>query len=88
MRWSRTGRFIYLHSAFSTRETFAIPLSPGNALPPLPKGGIRMSAVEEILALPGAHRIPQLRAFPGDDPSTYMFMRATSQRNIYRVPVP
>ena len=88
VRWSRTGRFIYFHSAFSTRETFAIPLSPGNALPPLPKKGIRMSAVEEILALPGAHRIPQLRAFPGDDPSTYMFMRATSQRNIYRVPVP
>jgi hypothetical protein len=77
-----------LHSAFSTRETFAIPLSPGNALPTLPEGGIHMSAVDEIMGLPGAQRIPQLRAFPGDDPSTYMFIRSTTQRNIYRVPVP
>ena len=88
VKWSPDGGFIYLHSALSTRETFAIPLRPGNALPPLPTGGIQMGEIAEILGLPGAQRIPQLRAFPGNDPSTYMFMRATSQRNIYRVPVP
>jgi len=67
------------------------PLRPGcNAegqiLPPLPKG--RIHTVEDIAALPGAQRMPQLRAFMGDDPSIYVFLRATPQRNIYRVALP
>ena len=65
---------------------YAVPLHPGQILPPQSKGGIH--SVEEAAALPGAQRIPQLRAFVGDDPSVYAFMRNTSQRNIYRVPVP
>jgi hypothetical protein len=84
--WSRSGRFIYLHSAWTTRETYAVPLKPGQMLPPLPKGGFR--SVQDITNLAGAQRLAQLRAFPGDDPSVFLFMRATSQRNIYRVPLP
>jgi eukaryotic-like serine/threonine-protein kinase len=84
--WSRDGRFLYVHFAWTTRETYAFRLHPGQILPPLPKGGIH--SAEEAAALPGAQRIPQLRAFVGDDPSVYAFMRNTSQRNIYRVPVP
>ncbi|HKE29171.1 MAG TPA: protein kinase [Bryobacteraceae bacterium] len=84
--WSRDGRFLYVHFAWTTRETYAVPLRSGQTLPPLPKGGIH--SAEEAAALPGAQRIPQLRAFVGDDPSVYAFMRNTSQRNIYRVPVP
>jgi Tol biopolymer transport system component len=83
--WSRNGKYLYVHSAWTTRETFAIPLAAGRITPPLPDGGIR--TVENIVALPGARRIPQLRAFMGDDPSTYVFLRATPQRNIYRVPL-
>jgi serine/threonine protein kinase/Tol biopolymer transport system component len=86
VRWSRNGRYIYLHSAWTTRETYAIPLKAGRALPPLPEGGIRTA--DDVVALPGATHFPQLRAFPGDDPSVYMFMRPTPQRNIYRIPVP
>jgi hypothetical protein len=52
----------------------------------LPKG--RIHTVEDIAALPGAQRMPQLRAFMGDDPSIYVFLRATPQRNIYRVALP
>ena len=63
-----------------------MPLAAGNALPALRPGGIRTP--EDVVSLPGTHRIPQQRAFPGDDPSVYLWMRATSQRNIYRVPVP
>ena len=84
--WSRDGRFLYVHFAWTTRETYAVPLHSGQILPPQSKGGIH--SVEEAAALPGAQRIPQLRAFVGDDPSVYAFMRNTSQRNIYRVPVP
>ncbi len=86
VRWSRTGRFVYLHSAWTTRQTYAIPLRAGSALPALPEGGIQTA--DDVVTIPGARRFPQLRAFPADDPSVYMFMRTTSQRNIYRVPVP
>jgi len=84
--WSRSGRYLYLHFAWTTRDTFAIPLADGQVLPPLPRGGIQN--VDEISALPGAQRIAQLRAFMGEDPSVYVFMRAMPQRNIYRVPLP
>ena len=84
--WSRDGRFLYVHFAWTTRETYAVPLHSGQILPPMSTGGIH--SAEEAAALPGAQRIPQLRAFVGDDPSVYAFMRNTSQRNIYRVPVP
>ena len=85
--WSRDGKYLYLHTAWTTRETYAIPLQPGTVLPPLPAGGIR--SVQDIAKLPGAQRLDQLRAFPcANDPSVYAFMKVTSQRNIYRVPVP
>jgi serine/threonine protein kinase/Tol biopolymer transport system component len=83
--WARNGKYLYLHSAWTTRETFSIPLAAGRIAPALPDGGIR--TVEDIAALSGARRIPQLRAFMGDDPSVYVFLRATPQRNIYRVPL-
>jgi serine/threonine protein kinase/Tol biopolymer transport system component len=83
--WSRDGKFLYLHFAWTTRATYAVPLQPAQILPPLPKDGI---SAEHVAGLRGAKRIPQLRAFVGDDPSVYAFMRNTSQRNIYRVPIP
>jgi Tol biopolymer transport system component len=83
--WSRNGKFFFMHFAWTTRETYAIPLHSGRMLPPLPKGGI---SAQEVAAMPEARRISQLRAFSSDDPSVYAFMRQTPHRNIYRVPVP
>jgi serine/threonine protein kinase len=83
--WSRDGKYLYLHFEWTTRETFAVPLQNGRMLPPVPAGGI---SAEAIAAMRDARKIPQLRAFPSDDPSLYAFMRQTPQRNIYRVPVP
>jgi Tol biopolymer transport system component len=82
--WSRDGKFLYLHFAWTTRATYAIPLQPGQVVPPLPIGGV---SAANVASLPGATRIPEPRAFVGDEPSVYAFMRNTSQRNIYRVPV-
>jgi hypothetical protein len=73
------------HFAWTTRETYVVPLLAGQILPRLPDGGI--SSVR-MTAIPAAKRIPELSAFVSDDPSVYAFMRQTSQRNIYRVPVP
>jgi len=83
--WSRDGKFLYLHFAWTTRESYVVPLQNGHVLPPLPKDGI---AEQVVAGLPGVKKIPQLRAFLSDDPLVYAFMRQTAQRNIYRVPVP
>jgi len=84
--WSRDGKFVYFHET-PMRQTFAIPLRPGQILPPLPASGIRSPGLDAG-ALPGAQLIKQQRAFPAANPSVYAFARVTTQRNIYRVPVP
>jgi dipeptidyl aminopeptidase/acylaminoacyl peptidase len=82
--WSPDGRLLYW--SFTT-ATYAIPLEPGRALRPIPPGGIQ--SPEGVAALPGARLVSnQERTFAGPDPSVYAFMRVSTQRNIYRVPVP
>jgi hypothetical protein len=83
--WSRDGKFLFLHYAWTTRETYAIPLRPGQVIPSLPRDGIR--SADDIGKIPGAQRLGKLRAFQCGAPPAYAFMRVTSQRNIYRVPV-
>ena len=86
LSWAPNQRFLYLRTAFpgmgSTR-TFAIPLRSGGALPMLPSPGIRSE--RDLLALPGSQLIERKDVFPGSDPSTYVFIRTTTQRNIYRL---
>jgi Tol biopolymer transport system component len=85
LTWSRSGKYVYFHAAWTSRETYAIPLLPGEVLPPLPPEGVQ--SVGQIPTLRGAKPVPQERAFMGDDPSVYVFLRNTTRRNIYRVPV-
>ena len=81
--WSPDGKFLYLKIQESI---YAIPLPPGQMLPPVPVSGFRSK--EEVAALPGARLIPQEGVFPGPDPSIYAFTKAATHRNIYRVSVP
>lgn len=83
MSWTPDGRFLYLK--FET-STYAIPLQPGQVLPPIPASGFPTK--EAVAALPGARLIAERNVFPGPDPSVYAFMKVSTQRNIYRVPVP
>lgn len=82
LSWTPDGRFLYLILAGST---FAIPLKPGQMLPPIPAGGFQSK--EAVAALPGARLISQESVFPGPNPSIYAFTRVSTHRNIYRVPV-
>ena len=87
VQWSRDGKYLYLHTTAS-RETFAVPLRPGQLLPTsFPSSGIRWSR-DGFAALSGARALPQERAFPGQDPSVYAAPRVSTHRNIYRIPVP
>ena len=81
--WSPDGKFLYLNLQ---QSIYAIPLSPGEALPPIPAAGLRTK--EEVAALPGVRLIPQEGAFPGPDPSIYAFTKIVTHRNIYRISVP
>jgi hypothetical protein len=81
--WSPDGKFLYLNFQGSI---YAIPLRPGQMLPPIPPSGFRSK--EDVAALPGAQLIPQQGAFPGPNPSIYAFTKISTHRNIYRVSVP
>jgi len=82
VNWSSDGTLLYLRFQESI---YAIPLQPGQALPPIPAAGFRTA--DEITALRGA-RLIGLGAFPGPDPAVHAFMKFFIQRNIYRVSVP
>ncbi|HYV62254.1 MAG TPA: hypothetical protein VE958_06250, partial [Bryobacteraceae bacterium] len=83
--WSPDGKLLYI-SLVGGQAVYAVPLRSGEVLPPLPPGGIH--SAEEAAKLPGAKLLPAPGEFPGPNPSVYAFPKFTSQRNIYRVPVP
>jgi WD40 repeat protein len=83
-RWSPDGNFFYIGSNL-TRRTFAIPLPAGKALPDFSGGGI--TDLKQAAALPGARTIEESLISPGSDPSTYVFTKADSQRNLFRIPL-
>jgi hypothetical protein len=84
MSWSPDGKLVYLKFSGTT---YAIPLRPGQVLPSIPASGFPTK--EAVAALPGAQLVSEVaRMFPGPTPSTYAFVKVSTQRNIYRVPVP
>ena len=85
LSWSSDQKFLYVHSTRS-RQTYAIPLRPGQLLPALPPGGL--ARLIDAANLPGAKTFPEPRASGGSDPSVYAYPRVTTHRNIYRIPVP
>jgi serine/threonine protein kinase len=88
--WSQDGKFFYVSgdlktSTSSARRTFAIPVPAGKALPDFPVGGI--ADLTRAAALPGVRMIEEGLISPGPDPSTYVFTRTDSQRNLFRIPL-
>jgi len=83
MKWTPDGKFVYLK--FGT-YTYAIPLRPGQVLPPIPASGF--ASKEAVAVLPGAQLVSATDVYPGPNPSIYAFVKVSTQRNIYRVPLP
>jgi len=88
--WSQDGKFFYVGidlktSTSSVRRTFAIPVPAGKALPDFSVAGI--TDLKRAVALTGARTIEEGLISPGSDPSTYVFTRADSQRNLFRIPL-
>ncbi len=92
LSWSPDGKFLYFHTTSTTTsgQTYAVPLRPGQILPPLPAAGLGsgLRSMANAATLPSARVIPEQRAFVSADPSVYAFPRVATHRNIYRIPVP
>jgi hypothetical protein len=83
MKWTPDGKFVYVK--FGT-STYVIPLRPDQVLPPIPASGF--ASKEAVAAVPGAQLVSATDIYPGPNPSIYAFVKVSTQRNIYRVPVP
>jgi hypothetical protein len=67
------------------QRSLVIALAPGESLPHLPPGGLRSegdAAGLDVVEAGSGYR------YPGPDVSTYAYVKAQTQRNIYRVPLP
>jgi hypothetical protein len=81
-QWSRDGRILYVIFG----QTYAIQLSGGAMFPKLPPGGI---TAENVTTLPVVRTYDEPSVlYHSDNLFTYAFYRATSSRNIYRIPLP
>jgi DNA-binding winged helix-turn-helix (wHTH) protein/Tol biopolymer transport system component len=88
--WASSGRFLYISVEADTQtspgRSLALPLGPGETLPPLPAGGIRPGAEASIV--PGAQSVNRVELVGGRDPSHYAYVKTTVHRNLYRVTLP
>ena len=90
-KWSRDGRFLYLSiataggTALANGNTYVFPLSPGRLFPDFPAGGLSEA---EMAKWPGGYVIDIADFEPGPSPDAYAFSRETTQRNLYRIPIP
>jgi hypothetical protein len=84
--WSAGGDSLSVSNGpIAANRSYIIPLPPGEPFPRTPTGGFRSE--QEIAEVPGARRIDAW-TMPGALPGVYAFYRGTTQRNLYRIPVP
>jgi eukaryotic-like serine/threonine-protein kinase len=90
--WGPGAGFLYLRfrgvGEMGPGKTIVIGLPPGKELPELPSSGL--NSVEEAERL---HVVAEINTtgmtyfVPGPDPSIYAYVRATTQRNLFRIPL-
>jgi DNA-binding winged helix-turn-helix (wHTH) protein/Tol biopolymer transport system component len=86
--WSSDGRYFYVGFALPSRTVptgsmLAIPVPPGENLPPLPASGIRGEA--DGLSIRGAKIVEQGDIAAGPDPSTYAYVKSVAHANLFRL---
>ncbi|HZQ55926.1 MAG TPA: winged helix-turn-helix domain-containing protein [Bryobacteraceae bacterium] len=88
--WSPDQKWFYVGVVPASRtdpgKTIVLPIPPGQSLPNLPAAGI--GSLEEGLAVPGARIIEQPEVFPGTGFGTYVYVKTTVHRNLFRIPLP
>jgi Tol biopolymer transport system component len=88
--WSADGRFLNVvltrtgRSAATQARTLVIAVPPGRSLPDFPPAGI---TADDPLPIAVARVINQTFAVPAADPSTYVFLKTSFPRNLFRIPL-
>jgi hypothetical protein len=86
-KWTRDGRFLFLaftpNQGMGDNRTYVIKLSPGRALPELPKEGLNTAA--DLQKLPLAAVIDRLSVFPGRSEGEYAYMKQNAHQNLHRI---
>jgi eukaryotic-like serine/threonine-protein kinase len=92
VRWSPDGRFVHIQghvagtSAGGIGNNYVFPLSRRRMLPDIPPGGFQSE--EEIARYPGVHVIDAADIAVGPTSEVYAFSKETTQRNLFRIPIP
>ncbi|HEX7360399.1 MAG TPA: winged helix-turn-helix domain-containing protein, partial [Bryobacteraceae bacterium] len=85
--WSPSGKWLFISVEPATRtspgRSLAIPIGPGETLPPFPPAGIPPQADPSII--PGAQSVARADLVPGLDPSHYVYVKTSVHRNLYRI---
>jgi hypothetical protein len=67
-------------------RSLAIPVGPGESLPPFPPGGIEPGAQPSVM--PGSQSVNRYELVPGEDLTHFAYVKTTAHRNLYRVSLP
>jgi len=90
VRWSPDGKHLVISLPTAALliggRSYVLPLLPGRVFPEIPPGGFQSEA--EIAKVPGARQIDAYDVAFSDSPEVYAFVRDTTQRNLYRIPLP
>ena len=87
--WSPNGRYFYVEMVPSSRDnpgrTAAIPVPPGETLPPLPEDTVHNPAA--WTNIPGVKIVEHASIAPGPDPSIYAYVKSSVHANLFRIPL-
>jgi serine/threonine protein kinase len=92
VRWTPDRKYLLISMGQSGMRgraagtTYVIPLPLGQMLPKIPAGGFHSRA--EIARLPGVRVIDAADVAFGRTPDVYALSRETTQRNLYKIPLP
>ena len=82
--WNTSGKFFYFYFEALTAEIHVLPTSPATGLPKAPPQGI--VHMEDIKAAKPVATISNY-VTSAVNPSTYAYVRTSTRRNLYRIPL-
>ena len=90
--WGRDGKSLYIRFSDVGKtgggKTIAIALPKGKEVPKLPPSGFNSAEDDKGVNVVAEIDMKDKSTFaPGPDPSVYAFVRATVQRNLFRIPL-
>jgi hypothetical protein len=82
--WSGDGTTLFVN--VPDERTIVVPIPHGQTLPEFPEDGV--GAPPDRLVIEGLRVLREIDVVPGRDPSTYVYGKSETRRNLYRIPLP